>query len=100
MRAGIFNEATTDSQPYTDSTNYDVEDFMHKREGANVGEILMESKHLPKSAGEFLDDISLKIDTSEILEIVQVFCHKDNSTDDEFNRNEDATIMKSEVARL
>ena len=41
----------------------------------SLGAILIQQNHLPRTAGEYLDEITTKIDTSEILEIVQVFAH-------------------------
>jgi hypothetical protein len=69
-----------------------LKDLFDEQEGLkNIGEVLMKSKHLPKSGEEFLDDIALKVDTKEILEVVQVFCHKDISGN---NRTEEEITLK------
>ena len=45
-------------------------------EGKNPSEELLNSGHLPRDSNEYLDWMTKKVDTNELLEIVQVFQHK------------------------
>ena len=47
-------------------------------EGKNPSEELLNSGHLPRNSKEYLDWMTKKVDTNELLEIVQVFQHKQN----------------------
>ena len=42
----------------------------------SLGQLLLEQGHLPESSDEYFAEITTKVDTSEILEIVQVFSHQ------------------------
>ena len=47
-------------------------------EEESLGALMLEQGHLPDTSAEYFAEITTKVDTSEILEIVQVFSHQQN----------------------
>lgn len=50
----------------------------NEEDAETPAEKLIKSGLLPLSSQEYLDKVTQKIDTSQLMEIVQVFCHKQN----------------------
>ena len=79
FEAGLISKEGTDY--YTSATENTIttsedQDYKEKKI-VNSGQALLDSKHLPRSSEDYFDRISKKIDTKELLEIVQVFGYQD-----------------------
>lgn len=56
----------------------DVDGAGQGMDDESLGALMYDQGHLPDSSAEYFAEITTKVDTSEILEIVQVFSHQQN----------------------